>query len=378
MKPLISFDPNGTWRAAALLGLATSTYSTLVASLGAGPLAGRDVAVDWMIVGTIPLRASAINAVPTWNAIIAGLLTHQAADFGWTLVFFGLLGRWTSRLRPGPLLMLALPWAAATSAVEYFIVLPWAQPLFVLEQPYWVGLAVHATSSFGYPLFPWLRGRFVLHRDLPGSRGGRRWASVMATVAFIVTLAAMFHSMSLAPPWPGLDVPAHTEQRAFLQRMTAHHELGTILAGFAQQKGSGAKGSVADLSLHDLGELMVVVQESEIRIMNAYWRSWYGGDVPVLQGEEHHIMPGMLEPATVAQLEAAAPGPEFERFFLTVMAEHHRGAVLMANDALSRMADLRLKALASAISHAQRGQLAIMDSLAARLGPLSIQRKPHP
>ena len=37
------------WRAAALLGLITSTFSTIVSTLGAARI-GRDAAVDWMVV----------------------------------------------------------------------------------------------------------------------------------------------------------------------------------------------------------------------------------------------------------------------------------------------------------------------------------------
>ncbi len=40
------------------------------------------------------------------------------------------------------------------------------------------------------------------------------------------------------------------------------------------------------------------------------------------------MMPGMLTPAQMSQLEAAR-GPEFDRLFLTFMIQHHRGAVAM-------------------------------------------------
>ena len=42
------------WQAAALLGLLTSTFSTLAVTLGAARV-GRDIAVDWMMVGTVLL-----------------------------------------------------------------------------------------------------------------------------------------------------------------------------------------------------------------------------------------------------------------------------------------------------------------------------------
>src|SRR4051812_22398701 len=83
------------WRAALLLGLASSTYSTLVSQMAAGRL-GRDPWVDWMSVAAIPARDWALQFDPGWAAIAAGIAFHQWADFSWALVFFGVFGRWTA------------------------------------------------------------------------------------------------------------------------------------------------------------------------------------------------------------------------------------------------------------------------------------------
>src|SRR4051812_18741418 len=100
------------WRAALWLGLVSSTFSTVVSSLLAARV-GRDVAVDWMTVAAIPLRDAALDLRPSGLAIAAGIAFHQWADISWDLVFFGLLGRWTARLGPWGLLVVALPWAFA-------------------------------------------------------------------------------------------------------------------------------------------------------------------------------------------------------------------------------------------------------------------------
>jgi len=42
------------------------------------------------------------------------------------------------------------------------------------------------------------------------------------------------------------------------------------------------------------------------------------------------MMPGMLTPPQLAQLDSAR-GPEFDRLFLTYMIQHHRGAITMVN-----------------------------------------------
>src|SRR5215213_791759 len=106
------------WRAAALLGLISSTFSTLMSQLISARI-GRDAAVDWMVVAAIPLRDPILQSDPTWTRIIGGILFHQWADFSWAMVFFGLLGRWTAHFGPKVILLIALPWALFTSAAEW-------------------------------------------------------------------------------------------------------------------------------------------------------------------------------------------------------------------------------------------------------------------
>src|SRR3954464_12129758 len=97
------------WRAAAWLGLISSSYSTLISQFSAARL-GRDAAVDWMSVAAIPAPDWALQAEPTASRIAIGIAFHQWADFSWALVFFGLFGRWTSRLAPPVIAVVALPW----------------------------------------------------------------------------------------------------------------------------------------------------------------------------------------------------------------------------------------------------------------------------
>jgi len=49
-------------------------------------------------------------------------------------------------------------------------------------------------------------------------------------------------------------------------------------------------------------------------------------------GTQHvHLMPGMLTPEQMKQLDAAR-GKEFDRLFLRFMIQHHKGAVEMVRD----------------------------------------------
>jgi hypothetical protein len=212
------------WLAAVELGLISSTFSTIVSQLFAARI-GRDAAVDWMTVAAIPLRDWAIGAEPSWSAILSGIVFHQWADFSWAVVFFGLFGRWTADLRPLTILVLALPWAVFSSATEWFVLVPlfpfW-QPLFTLQQPYWIGLLVHGASAFMYPLFAWLRWP-------PGNapekdaRFGRAWLT--GSLAIIVLLAgvALLSSLGRELPWMGRDREA---DQSYIRHMTRHHAQG--------------------------------------------------------------------------------------------------------------------------------------------------------
>ena len=46
------------------------------------------------------------------------------------------------------------------------------------------------------------------------------------------------------------------------------------------------------------------------------------------------MMPGMLTPAQVAQLDSAR-GTKFDRLFLQYMIQHHRGAIAMVHELLA-------------------------------------------
>jgi uncharacterized protein (DUF305 family) len=51
-----------------------------------------------------------------------------------------------------------------------------------------------------------------------------------------------------------------------------------------------------------------------------------------MHGSHHETsMPGMLTEAQLRQLDQAR-GPEFDRLFLTLMIQHHRGAVAMVKE----------------------------------------------
>jgi uncharacterized protein (DUF305 family) len=119
----------------------------------------------------------------------------------------------------------------------------------------------------------------------------------------------------------------------FMSGMVPHHAQAVLIAKWAPSHGAGA-------ALRVLCERIVVAQSDEIATMRSWLRE-RGEPVPdsnathfrmKMNGVEHEmLMPGMLNPEELAQLDRAR-GTEFERLFLTFMIRHHEGALTMVND----------------------------------------------
>jgi uncharacterized protein (DUF305 family) len=338
------------WRAAALLGLISSSYSTSISQFAAAQL-GRDAAVDWMSVAAIPARDWALQSEPSWSSIAIGIAFHQWADFSWALVFFGLFGRWTSRLSPAAIALAALPWAALTSALEWFLlvpVFPFSQAIFTLQQPYWIGLMVHASSAVVYPLFRRLRWPERARRDA----FLKRWITGLAIALGMAALAAAMHAVGHDLPWSGRD---KVSDQTYMRHMRTHHEQGIELASMAAAKAS-------DPHLRALARLMVASQAGENRIFAAWWQSWFDEPMALCTAAERAEMPGFLSAAQVEQIRNAPPA-SFDQLFVELMSLHHAGAVRMADEELKRRGDFRLRIMAHAIRHEQQGEIALMHGL---------------
>jgi len=94
---------------------------------------------------------------------------------------------------------------------------------------------------------------------------------------------------------------------------------------------------------------------------------------PTLNGDSHghgtnpahapgSVMPGMATREQLAQLSAAT-GVEAEREFLTLMIEHHRGGVDMAEAVLDRTTNRVVTDLAGSIVAAQTSEIEVMQGM---------------
>lgn len=77
-------------------------------------------------------------------------------------------------------------------------------------------------------------------------------------------------------------------------------------------------------------------------------------------------MPGMASHNELTRL-ARVDGRAFERRFLTLMIEHHRGAITMAEEHLDEAHNRAAQALADTIANSQRSEIERMEKLLAEL-----------
>jgi len=152
----------------------------------------------------------------------------------------------------------------------------------------------------------------------------------MRSIAFVLALTASAAGASTAQTAKNYT-PADVH---FLAGIIGHHAQAIQMAKWAPSHG-------ASPAVRVLCERIVVAQTDEIAFAQRWLRE-HGEYVPpadprghIMQGmDQPMLMPGMLTPEQMAQLDAAR-GPEFDRLFLTFMIQHHQGAITMVQQLLA-------------------------------------------
>lgn len=182
------------------------------------------------------------------------------------------------------------------------------------------------------------------------------------------TLTAVVAASLLVLTACGNDDDASTDSHndadvSFAQQMIPHHEQAIEMARLAGSRASSQE-------VKDLAADIEAAQEPEIRIMTDWLEEW-GEDVPAeeMPGMDHGgmssgDMPGMMSEEDLAGLGSAS-GPKFDRMFLTMMIEHHEGAVEMARTEQADGENPDAIALAEDIESAQTEEIALMQDLLA-------------
>ncbi len=117
----------------------------------------------------------------------------------------------------------------------------------------------------------------------------------------------------------------------FMQGMIAHHAQALEMTALVEERSESP-------DLHTLADRIERSQEDEIRMMQD-WLAARGQEVPSIDGHHGHgghdgeLMPGMLTPEQMDELEAARRA-DFDRLFLQRMISHHQGALVMVDELL--------------------------------------------
>ncbi|MEO7421402.1 MAG: DUF305 domain-containing protein [Ornithinibacter sp.] len=140
----------------------------------------------------------------------------------------------------------------------------------------------------------------------------------------------------------------------FAQQMIPHHEQAVEMARLALDDRAGASPEVKSLA-----QQISTAQEPEIATMSG-WMSQWGASTDM--GGMDDGMDGMMSDQEMGDLSTAT-GADFDRLWLTMMIQHHEGAVSMADAVLGTTHDARVSELARAVVQGQKTEIATMQGM---------------
>lgn len=148
---------------------------------------------------------------------------------------------------------------------------------------------------------------------------------------------------------------------AFMQGMIAHHAQAIFMSRLAA-------GHHADPRVLKLATKIDQSQVAEIRIMQE-WLGRNGQAVPDTSSWRGMHMPGMLTAAQLDTLDAATGGA-FDRAYLTLMIQHHEGALRMVDDLFATAGaaqDVDVSVFANDVVSVQTAEIGAMRRLLSQL-----------
>ncbi len=207
-------------------------------------------------------------------------------------------------------------------------------------------------------------------------------AGVITAIVLIPSSSSAQQSMSSTPSTAGMS-PAQMAKAdggipsfsagdiAFMQGMIGHHAQAIVMATWAASHGARPNVKI-------LAERIIVSQNDEINSMGRWLRArnlrvpeadtkgeHAGMDMPGMD-MSHALMPGMLTPEQMKQLNAAQ-GPDFDRLFLTFMIQHHTGALTMVDKLMESQGAAQDDVIFKFASDVQADQSAEIDRMTKML-----------
>jgi len=166
---------------------------------------------------------------------------------------------------------------------------------------------------------------------------------------------------------PGLSAtagPGYTVADVeFMQMMMGHHAQALTMSDMVSSRGAGPE-------VLGMAQRIDISQRDEIGLM-VHWLQERGQSVPDREQMEAMRMPGMVAPEDLARL-AETRGSEFDHLFLTLMIQHHLGAIEMV-DALfaspGAAQDPDIFRFITDVAADQLDEIAVMERILHRLAP---------
>ncbi|MFI1366325.1 DUF305 domain-containing protein [Streptomyces griseochromogenes] len=159
-----------------------------------------------------------------------------------------------------------------------------------------------------------------------------------------------------ASPGASATTAHNAQDISFAQGMIPHHRQALEMARLAAGRASSAR-------VKDLATRIENAQGPEIRTMTGWLKAW-GEQVPMagMDHSGHSGMTGTMSDGDMAELRKAE-GKDFDTKFLSMMVEHHRGAVQMAGTEKEKGAYGPAKTMADAVVTAQNAEIEEMNEL---------------
>ena len=152
----------------------------------------------------------------------------------------------------------------------------------------------------------------------------------------------------------------------FAQDMIPHHAQAVQMSKMAIDNADSEE-------VRALAEDISAAQAPEIETMTGWLGDWdeevpdtsmMSGDMGDMEGMEDMDMPGMMSSEEMKGLDGAS-GSDFDQMFLTMMIEHHEGAIEQAQTEQADGESAEAVDLAAEIEEAQTEEIATMEDLLA-------------
>ncbi|HEY4219097.1 MAG TPA: DUF305 domain-containing protein [Gemmatimonadaceae bacterium] len=195
--------------------------------------------------------------------------------------------------------------------------------------------------------------------------------------AFLVSAALVASPRGATAQMPGMSMPGMTGMDApvtipagaiytvadvhFMQGMISHHAQAIYMAHMAVSHGANPR-------LLKFAQKIAQSQTAEIRLMQD-WLVANHQMAPDTAAWHHVMMPGMLTPEQLTQL-GAAQGKNFDRTFLTLMIQHHEGALTMVTDLYAAplaAQDIDVSVFANDVQTVQTAEIGLMEQMLDQL-----------